>query len=335
MKEKRAMNESDWEDRVIRQRVVRLLRWVCPEHLYEEIEGDLMQRFHRERVLWGEKVAMRRLVWNAVRFMRPGIVLRHEWSFNVMPVNMLSNYFIIALRIMRRNIGYTAINIFGLALGMTGALLLGLWVAEELSFEQFNDDAERIHIVWNRERRNDNDVSCWSATPRVLAPTLKSDFAAIEYAVSYAHYSDSYLFIAGDRRIMQNQGNFVDPEFLKVLSFPLKSGEVNSALNNPNAIVLTESFARQLFGDKDAFGAELTVAQGESKFPFTVTAILEDLPGNTDFHFDYLLPFTFIESNFGKEVNWSNNSVVTLVKIKEGVSAQLLNNQIRDLKKRT
>jgi len=313
---------------------MRALRWLCPPVLYEEIEGDLLQRFHRECVTLGEKKATRRLTWNALHFLRPGVLLRREWTVSLTSFYMLSNYLMISLRIMRRNSVFTAINVLGLTLGMTGALLLGLWVARELSVDQFYDDADRIQIVWNRERKSDSDVACWSATPRVLAPTLASDFTAVEYAASFADYNDSYLFIAGEQRVMRNQGNFVDPEFLKILSFPLISGEVNSVLGNPNSIVLTESFAKLLFGGKNAFGETLTIAQGDYKFPFTVTGVLKDLPDNTDFHFDYLLPFSFIESNYGKEENWQNNSVVTLVKLKEGSSKALLNDQIRDLKKK-
>ncbi|HTF21761.1 MAG TPA: ABC transporter permease [Chryseolinea sp.] len=327
-------SEEDSVTRVARNWAVRMMRRVCPPSIYEEIEGDLIQRFERERATLGEGTARRRLTWSAIRFLRPGIVLRHQWNLNITSPTMIFNYLTIAWRIMRRNTGYTVINILGLALGMTGALLLGLWVTNELSFDQFHQDGDRVHIVWNREKQQGGDVSCWSATPRVLATTLQSDYSAVEQAVSYADYNDSYLFTVGDRHILKNTANFVDPGFLSVLSFPLIRGDVNTALADPNSIVLTESFARQLFGEHEAFGGEITMAQGEYKIPFTVKGILKDLPSNTDFHFDFLLPFSFIEKNFGRETNWSNNSVITLVKVKGGVSAESLGEQIRDLKKK-
>jgi len=323
----------DPETIVMRTWSVRLLRQLCPASLYEEIEGDLIQRYKRDVSKTSERVARRRLAWNAIRFIRPGILMRNQWSLNITSLSMVRNYLTIALRIMGRNKGYTTINVIGLALGMTGALLLGLWVANEFSYDQFHEDGDRIAIVWNREKQG-GDVSCWSATPRVLAPTLEAGFSSIENAVSYAHYSDSYLFVAGEKRILKNEANFVDPAFLTMLSFPMIQGDVRTALNDPNSIVLTESFAKQLFGDQNALGGEITVAQGDYKIPFTVKGILKDLPGNTDFHFEFLLPFSFIETNFGKEENWENNSVVTLVKLKNGATVQAVTDQIRDLKKK-
>lgn len=330
----KASMETDVEERVVRHWAVRVLRRACPSRLYEEIEGDLIQRFGRESEQMGDRAARRRLTWNALRFLRPGILMRNQWNFSITPLTMIVNYLSIALRIMRRNAGYTVINVLGLALGMTGALLLGLWIVNELSFDQFHQDGDRLSIVWNREKQAGGDVSCWSVTPRVLAPTLESGYAGIERAVSYADYTDSYLFTVGDRRILKNQANFVDPAFLDILSFPLIKGSAKTALQNPNSIVLTETFARQLFGDQEAFGEVVTLAQGEYKIPFTVNGILKDLPANTDFHFDFLLPFSFIETNFGKEENWQNNSVVTLVKLKPGVSIAAMSEQIRDLKKK-
>lgn len=314
--------------------VMRSLEWFCPDYLYEEIEGDLTERYNKNVKVYGERVAKRKLVWNALRFFRPGIVLRNKWTFNLIPLYMLTNYFKIASRIMIRNKGYSMINIFGLAIGLTGAILLGLWIIREVSYDQFHQDKHRIYNVWNKQINKGGEVFCWSTTPRVLAPTLQTDFSAVESAVSYASYNDSYLFSAGEKRIIKNIANFVDPDFLKMFSFPLLKGDVNKALENPNTLVLTERFAKSLFGEKEAFGETVTVSQGEFNIPFTVTGILKDLPSNTDFHFDFLLPFSFIESNYGKDINWSNNSVTTWVKLREGASFESLNAGIKDLKKR-
>ncbi len=313
---------------------LRLLSWFCPDYLYEEIEGDLIQKFNKDVRKKGRNYARRRLMWNAIRFFRPGILLRHKPVVSLMPLYMLTNYFKIALRIMVRNKGYSMINILGLAFGLTGAVLLGLWIKEEFSYDQFHTDKERIYMAWNKQRYKDGSASCWNATPRVLAPTLVSDFSAVESAISIAHYNDSYLFTAGDTRIIKNTASFVDAEFLQLFSFPLVKGEAKKALSNPNSIVLTERFVKKLFGDKEAFGETVTLSQAGNTIPFTVTGILKDLPSNTDFHFEFLMPFSFLETNFGKDTQWSNNSVNTWVKIKEGASLDALNEKIRDLKKK-
>ena len=200
---------------------------------------------------------------------------------------MLTNYFKVACRVMFRSKTYSAINVAGLAFGLTGATLLFLWIAKEFSYDQFHNTKDQIYIAWNREMV-DGQWNCWSVTPRVLAPTLANDFTGIETAISYAQYSDSYLFSAGETRIMKDNVQFTDPDFLTLFSFPLIKGDAASALANPNAIVLTESFARKLFGDHEAFGEGLTISLSGMNFPFTVTGILKDLPSNTNFDFEFL-----------------------------------------------
>ena len=334
MNERQMMKDDSASNRVARSWAMRLLRVVCPPLLYEEIEGDLIQRFERERVTMGERRAARRLAWNAIRFVRPGIVLRNTWNIHLTPFYMILNYLTVAWRVMTRNVGYTTINVLGLGFGLTGALLLGLWVAHELSFDRFHRDVDRIHIVWNRQPKSDGSIACWSVTPRVLAPTLKSGYSGIEHALSFAAYGESFLFSVGDKHLVNTKSAFVDEDFLQVLTFPLVRGDERTALGNPNSIVVTEKFARQLFGDREALGAAITVSQEEQKFDFTVTGILKDLPSNTDLRFDALIPYSFVEKNFGKSDNWGGNSVKTLVKLKEGVSPSHLEGQIRDLKKK-
>lgn len=245
---------------------------------------------------------------------------------------MLTNYFKVAFRFMFRSKTYSAINIAGLAFGITGATLLFLWVAKEFSYDQFHANKDRIYIAWNRMKA-EGQWHCWSTTPRVLAPTLVSDYSGIETAVSLARYTDNYLFSAGETRIMKDHVQFTDPDFLTLFSFPLTKGDAGTALDNPNSIVLTERFAEQLFGDEEAFGAALTVSLSGMDFPFTVTGVLQDLPSNTDINFEFLIPFHFIESLSGKEENWHNNSVMTFVKIKEGADIESINQEIKDLKK--
>ncbi len=312
---------------------LKLLSWFCPDYLYEEIEGDLIQKFNKEIDTIGERNARRRLMWSVICFFRPGIVLRNRIIKPVLNIYMLANYFKIALRIMVRSKGYSMINVFGLAFGMTGAILLGLWIQNEFSYDQFHPNKDRLYTAWNKQLSN-GTIHCWNMTPRVLTPTLNEGFSGVESAVSVAHWNDNYLFRAGEKSVAKNNVAFTDPDFLKMFAFPLLKGDVNHALENPNSIVLTEKFAKQLFGDKEAFGEAITLSQSGMDIPFTVTGILKDLPSNTDFHFEYLLSWNFMESNYGKDTQWGNNSVTTFVKLKEGASLATLNDEIKDLKKK-
>lgn len=315
------------------QWMLRMLRAFCPPYLFEEIEGDLIQRFNRHARTSGSAHAKRKLLFTVVRFFRPGILFRNHLSFNLFPMYMLANYLKTAVRVMIRSKAFTAINISGLALGITGALLLFLWVAHEFSFEQFHENKDRIHIAWNRGTEN-GQVVCWSVTPRVLAPTLQKEFASIEKAISVAMWGSTHLFTVGENKFLKTSGIFTDPAFLEMLSFPLVHGEKRNALSNPNGIVVTESFAKQLFGDRQALGETVTITQGDYKFEFSISGILRDLPANTDFKFEYIIPFSFLESIGEKNDSWGNNSVMTLVQLTPDSNVDDVNAQIRDIEKR-
>lgn len=308
---------------------LRFLRWFCPEHLCEEIEGDLVQRFNRDLREYGTRRAKRRLVWNIIRFFRPAIIIRNKTIVTVTPLYMIGNYFKVASRVMIRNKTFSVINILGLTLGIASAMLLFLWIQREFSYEQFHVDKDRLYVAWNREVQN-GEIDCWNLTPHILASTLR-EYPSVEDAISYGTYGDEHLFTAGDVKMIKKSGVFTDPRFLTMFSFPLIKGDSTKALSNPNSIVLTESFSRQLFGDKDPLGETITIAQSGYSFPFTVTGILKDLPGNTDFHFEYLISWQFLESLVERDTDWSNNSVKTYVKLKAGTDANSFNNIVKDV----
>jgi ABC-type antimicrobial peptide transport system permease subunit len=311
---------------------LRFLAWFCPPSLYESIEGDLLEQFEEDVQNLDVTRAKRKLLWNVIKFFRPGILLRNKFSTNLIDNFMLFNYFKVASRLIIRNKTYSAITVFGLAFGLSSAILLFLWIHKEFTYDQFHTDKDRIFVAWNREL-DKGQINCWLATPRVLAPTLTQEYSAIESAVSYGAYGSKHLFTAGEKRVVKNTGVFVDAPFLTMFSFPLLKGDAPKALANSNSIVLTESFAKQLFGDHEAFGETLTIGEAGYTFPFTITGIIKDLPDNTDFRFDYLLTWGFLESLGEKDTHWGNNSVKTYIKLKEGENIDSFNQTIKDIAK--
>lgn len=313
---------------------LRFLAWFCPPTLYESIEGDLLEQFEEDAQAFGEKKADQKLFWNAIKFLRPGIILRNKFSFNLFDQFMFLNYFKVASRVMIRNKAFTLINVFGLTLGLTGAILLFLWIGREFTYDQFHADKDRIYKAWNRATDNGN-INCWDVTPRVLAPTLQEGFSSIESAVSYASWGDQLLFTVGENRLLKSSGAYTDSSFLRLFSFPLLKGDARTALREPASIVLTEHFAKELFGDKDPFGETLNIGASGNTFPLKITGILKDLPTNTDFKFDYLIPFHFVDQlQGGMERNWGNNSVASYIKLKAGSNLESVNQQIKDIAKK-
>jgi len=241
---------------------------------------------------------------------------------------MLKNYLKIALRNLFRNKAFSAINIAGLAIGMASAILILLWIQNEISYDQFHEKKDRIYEAWNRAHFS-GKLQCWNTTPKVLARTLERDIPEVEQATR-VNWSRNFLFSVGEKRLTV-QGNMVDSNFLQMFSFPLLKGNSKLALMDMHSIVLTEKLAQKIFGNEDPMGKVIKI---DNKDNFTVTGIARDLPNNTRFNFEYLLPWSYARYRGEDDENWGNNSTRTYVLVKPNVSFASADNKIRKLKAR-
>jgi putative ABC transport system permease protein len=239
---------------------------------------------------------------------------------------MFKNFFKIAGRNLLRNKGFSFINVSGLAIGMAAAILILLWIQNEVSFDQFHEKKDRIYEAWNKAQFS-GKLQCWNTTPKVLARTMEKDIPEVERAVR-VNWSSNFLFSVGDKRLTAS-GNIVDTGFLQMFSFPLLKGNAATALNNGSSIVLTETMAKKIFGDEDPMGKVIKI---DNKDNFTVTGILKDLPGNTRFKLEYLIPWDYLIKNNDNDSNWENNSTRTYALLKENASVASANAKIKGLK---
>lgn len=317
---------SDSNVRQLPRLVIWFLRITCPEALFEEIEGDLIQRYNADRRSEASWKATFNLYWNALWYIRPGILFRNRIR-SLLSLELLLNYFKVTSRIMLRNKAFTLINVSGLTLGMTGALLLFIWINHEFSYEDFHRDPERIYTAYNRATI-EGEKACWPYTPRILAPTLRDEYPALEQAISVAQWGDPYLLQAGDVKLTNDRGIFTEAGFFDLFNFPLLHGHPAQAFNEPSSIVINKTLAGRLFPGKNALGESVTVSAFGYDFDFTVTGILDELPENTQFSFDYIIPFAFLESLEGRDEEWLNNSVSTYVRLDEHASLETLNESL-------
>src|SRR6478736_3848229 len=241
---------------------------------------------------------------------------------------MFSNYLKIAYRNLLRNKGFSFINILGLAIGMASAMLIFLWIQHEVSYDQFHEKKDRIYEAWNREVFS-GKLQCWSTTPKVLGPAMQQEFPEVELA-SRVDWGRDHLFTVGEKNISID-GNIVDSGFLRVFSFPLLKGNPSKVLEKPYSIVVTEKFAKKFFGDQDPIGKTVQVNR---KDIFTITGLLKDLPTNTRFDFEYLLPWSYMRSQGDDDTYWGNNSTKTYVLLKPNTSIASVQEKIKKIKSR-
>ena len=231
---------------------------------------------------------------------------------NYQTISMFSNYFKVALRNLWRSKGFTAINITGLAVGMASAILICLWIYNEVSYDRFHKNGDNLYWAWNRGVFN-NQLQCWDNTPKVLGKAMKLEFPEVDQVTRtnhrwfVTHYED--LNVTSEALI-------ADPAFLTMFSFPMKKGNPQTALSGVYSIVITEKMATKIFGREDPMNKVIRIDSNN----FTVKGVMEDLPNNTMFSFEFILPWEYMTATNQDDNNWGNNSAFTFVQLKEGVN---------------
>jgi len=238
---------------------------------------------------------------------------------------MIKNYFKIAYRNLLRNKSFSIINISGLAIGMASAILILLWIQNEISYDRFHANDRRLYEIYSNDTIN-NSVRSLVNTPEIMAPVLKDDVPEIEEASRYS--SDENLLLAAGEKNVKVQGATVDAPFLSMFSFPLLKGNRNTALRYPYSIVLTGKLAKKIFGNEDVMDKLIKVENDEN---FKVTGILKDLPNNTQFYFEFLLPYEFNNAKHYIDSDWTNISVRTFAMLKPNTSVDEANARIKNV----
>jgi putative ABC transport system permease protein len=231
---------------------------------------------------------------------------------------MFSNIIKVAWRHLLQNKGLSFINIFGLAIGMAFAILIGLWIQYETSYDKFNANFDRIGMVLKHTFYN-NEKGTQQATPMALYYELKKNYPDIKH-VTRLDWGGEVSMMVGDKRIKKS-GRYVDPDFLKIFSFPIVKGNPNTALNDNYSMIITESVATALFGKEDPIGKNIKI---NNAFNVHVTAVAKDVPKNSTVQFEFLAPYNYLESTSdfikSQQTNWGNNFLMNVVELKEGVS---------------
>lgn len=219
---------------------------------------------------------------------------------------MFRNYFIVMVRNLFKNGFYSFINISGLALGITCSILILLWVADETSFDKFIPKADRLYQVWVRAQF-DGKISSWTSVPLPTYEAFKTANSNIA-RMAVTDWGGEHLITVGENRLIKD-GYWVSEEFLEMFEYPLLSGNAEQVLDEPPSIVITESTAKSLFGEEDPINKIIRL---DNEYDLKVTGILKDVPGNSSFQFDFLMPWKFREQNNqwvrDNTTNWGNYS---------------------------
>ncbi|TVZ25836.1 putative ABC transport system permease protein [Gillisia sp. Hel_I_86] len=241
---------------------------------------------------------------------------------------MIKNYLKTGWRNIIKNKGTFSINIMGLALGIASCIMMMLYVVNELSYDKFNVKADQIvRVVFKANIKNEAIKEAVVMAP--VAQTLKNDLPEVIDATRLAKSFNNRIEFNGSY-YGQNSLAYVDPNFFDVFTLPIIQGNKNTPLNEPNSVVISESLARNIFGDSDPVGKTITVTNRDEKL--TVSGVMEDIPKNSHFHFDMLV------STLGyapaKNTSWMQSDFFTYLVLKKGTDIGSVEAKLPEINKK-
>ncbi|MGO1519930.1 MAG: ABC transporter permease [Sphingobacterium sp.] len=224
---------------------------------------------------------------------------------------MIRSYLKIAVRNLKKNKSFTAINIVGLAIGMAAAMLIMLWVKSEFTYDRFYSKTDQLYAVGNKAKWG-GELAVWFYTPKPMAPAIATEYPEVKN-VSRFNAVTTFLLTFDDKKLTSQRGAFVDSSFLDMFDFNVLAGDGNRALGHPTQIILTETLAHTIFGDENPIGQTVKI---DSADVFTVGAVLEDIPDHSFMKkTTYLLPWRYMEKLGWSDDYWGNNSVQTYIEM--------------------
>lgn len=305
--------------------VDRLLEFFCSERFLEEVEGDLYEWFLR-RV---EKQGLRKARWfyffDAITYLR---LFRLKTLKEMQRNNnkLYLNYLIIAIRQFKKNLWHSSLNVFGLAIGLLSTIFISIYVLDELSYDRFHQDHEKIYRLVNHDPVNGYKGD---ATPSPWKLYLEPAFPEIE---AYTRLGQDIVLVnKGDQNFLENDFYWAESNFLTFFSFGIISGDPRTMLTEPNSVVITKDIALKYFNKLDVVGEQLPIKvyDGNQDFLMKVTGVIENIPGNSHLQFDLLGSISSTKEMYAEfERYWGLNWLKSYVKINDHSSLEEIDKRL-------
>ncbi|MFC5410142.1 ABC transporter permease [Larkinella bovis] len=305
----------------------RLLTWLVAPHLREEVLGDRHERFLRQVEQLGEARARRRYWRDLLAYLRPAFLKRQPDAYsNPTNTDMLRNYLKITIRTLIRNKLYTVLNVAGLTFGITCFLLIGLYLFDELTFDQQHGKTNRIYRIVEHRKTKTEEFNV-AAASYTLAEEAKRQIAEIENTARMNRAGRADLINPETQAKFQETVAFADQSLLEIFDFEVVDGDSKTALKEPNSIIIVEELAQRLFKSTKVAGRTLKFSFTDT--PLKVTAVLKTHPRNSSFDFNSMIS---LNSQQGRsQADWYSNEFMVFALLKGNTTAETVAKKITAL----
>jgi len=313
------------------KRALKFLRWFCREDYIEELEGDLTEIFRKEYGIAPAR-AKRKFVWSVIRYFRPEFIKSFTANRYINTLPMFWHNFLITLRNHKKHKASFLLNLTGLSTGLACAIMIYLWVNDELSVDKFHENDTRLYQVMKTVPRADGTVTTMVYTPAQMAQEMVKDLPEVELAVSVISHGETGIVSAGEKGVKAKH-QFADKDYFRVFSYPLLEGNKYKVLTGKHEVLLSDKLAMKLFNTTENLIGKSIEWQWRDKFdgPYTVSGLFEARSSRSSAQFDIIFSLSAWESN--NDNCWCSNNANTYLVLREGTAIEEFNEKIRDYSK--
>lgn len=310
---------------------IKVLRFFLKADYLEEIEGDLEEAFHDNVEILGIRKAKKIYRWEVIKLMRPRLIKNLNWISKIDSIMMFKNNVKIALRVFKRDKAYTIINLLGLSIGLAISLLIIQYVRFEMSYEDFNPNADRVARITIDYLNGATVVDQDCETYPPLSPLIVE---RINEAVGFTRvYSTGVETLQVGENIFRESRIFgADSSFFEIMGYPLVLGDAKSVFRAPFEIVLTESMAIKYFERIDVLGELIRFKNIDGDISFKIVGVVRDSPPNTHLKIDFLISYVSMKPAYHADQNtWNSNNTYAYILLQQPEDFSRFDQSLLDL----
>jgi len=308
---------------------LKFLRWFCSEESIEEVEGNLIEIFEKDFEK-SPSIARRKFTWGVIKHFRPTFIKSFKFGQTLNQTAMLRHNLTISLRNIKRYKGSFLLNVSGLSSGLACAILIYLWVSDEMRIDRFHENDSRIYQVLKNASQGDKTIQTFEVTPSLMAQAMVEDLPEVEFAASVIRRD--YGVASIQKEHLKAMPHFVNKDFFNVFSFNLIVGDKEKIFPDRNHVLLTEKMALKLFNTtKDIVGKTFEWEWWEMfNGTYTVGGIVETPPSNSTMQFDILFDHDLWRERNKNDGNWISNNANTFIVLRNGADPVAFGEKVKN-----